>query len=57
METAITEHGEPRQPIQNLVEIAHPDYPDERLVCCPNPALYEAVAQEAFRCCRERFCC
>ena len=24
---------------QNLVEITHPDYPDERLVCCRNPAL------------------
>ena len=24
---------------QNLVEIAHPDYPGERLVCCHNPAL------------------
>jgi hypothetical protein len=45
METAITEHGEPRQLIQNLVEIAHSDYPDERLVCCRNPAL----AQERTR--------
>jgi hypothetical protein len=24
---------------QNLAEIAHPDYPDERLICCRNPAL------------------
>ena len=24
---------------QNLVEISSPDYPGERLVCCPNPAL------------------
>ena len=24
---------------QNLVEITHPDYPGERLVCCRNPAL------------------
>lgn len=24
---------------QNLFEIAHPDYPSERLVCCRNPAL------------------
>jgi hypothetical protein len=24
---------------QDLVEIAHPDYPGERLVCCHNPAL------------------
>src|SRR6266540_2681243 len=24
---------------QNLAEIAHPDYPGERLVCCRNPAL------------------
>ena len=24
---------------QNLVEITHPDYPGERLVCCHNPAL------------------
>src|SRR5271165_6265232 len=30
---------------QNLVEIAHPDYPGERLVCCRNPAL----AQERTR--------
>jgi len=27
---------------QNLAEIAHPDYPDERLVCCRNPALAES---------------
>ena len=26
---------------QDLVEIAHPDYPDERLVACRNPALAE----------------
>ena len=24
---------------QNLIEITHPDYPGERLVCCRNPAL------------------
>jgi hypothetical protein len=24
---------------QNFAEISHPDYPDERLVCCRNPAL------------------
>jgi hypothetical protein len=24
---------------QNFAEISHPDYPDERLVCCHNPAL------------------
>jgi transposase len=27
---------------QNLAEIAHPDYPGERLVCCRNPALAES---------------
>jgi len=26
---------------QSLIEITHPDYPDERLVCCRNPALAE----------------
>ena len=26
---------------QNLIEITHPDYPGERLVCCRNPALAE----------------
>src|SRR6516165_6484452 len=26
---------------QNLLEITHPDYPRERLVCCHNPALAE----------------
>ena len=24
---------------QNLIEVTHPDYPGERLVCCRNPAL------------------
>jgi len=27
---------------QNFAEITHPDYPDERLVCCRNPALEES---------------
>ena len=26
---------------QNLIEITHPDYPGERLMCCRNPALAE----------------
>ena len=30
---------------QNLVEITHPDYPGERLVCCHNPALAEDRAR------------
>jgi transposase len=31
---------------QNLFEITHPDYPDERLVCCHNPALAEERARK-----------
>src|ERR1700752_2923909 len=31
---------------QNLVEITHPDYPDERLVCCHNPALADERARK-----------
>jgi transposase len=31
---------------QDLVEISHPDYPDERLVCCHNPALAEERARK-----------
>ncbi|HZE16467.1 MAG TPA: IS1634 family transposase [Mycobacterium sp.] len=31
---------------QNLVEISHPDYPGERLVCCHNPALAEERARK-----------
>jgi transposase len=31
---------------QNLLEITHPDYPDERLVCCHNPALAEKRARK-----------
>ena len=31
---------------QNLVEIAHPDYPGERLVCCHNPALADERARK-----------
>jgi transposase len=31
---------------QDLVEIAHPDYPGERLVCCHNPALAEERARK-----------
>ena len=30
---------------QNLVEITHPDYPGERLVCCHNPALADDRAR------------
>jgi len=30
---------------QNLVEITHPDYPGERLVCCHNPALADERAR------------
>jgi hypothetical protein len=30
---------------QNLIEITHPDYPGERLVCCRNPALAEQRAR------------
>ena len=31
---------------QNLVEINHPDYPGERLVCCHNPALADERARK-----------
>ena len=31
---------------QNLVQVAHPDYPGERLVCCPNPALADERARK-----------
>jgi Transposase DDE domain len=31
---------------QNLVEITHPDYPGERLVCCHNPALAHERARK-----------
>jgi transposase len=31
---------------QDLVEITHPDYPDERLVACRNPALAEQRARK-----------
>ena len=31
---------------QNLVEITHPDYPHERLVCCHNPALADERARK-----------
>jgi transposase len=31
---------------QNLIEISHPDYPGERLVCCHNPALAEDRARK-----------
>jgi hypothetical protein len=31
---------------QNLVEISHPDYPGERLVCCHNPALADERARK-----------
>ena len=31
---------------QNLLEITHPDYPGERLVCCHNPALAEERARK-----------
>jgi transposase len=31
---------------QNLVEITHPDYPGERLVCCHNPALADQRARK-----------
>ncbi len=31
---------------QNFAEISHPDYPDERLVCCRNPALAEQRARK-----------
>ena len=31
---------------QNLVEITHPDYPGERLVCCRNPALADERARK-----------
>jgi transposase len=30
----------------NLFQITHPDYPDERLVCCRNPALAEQRARK-----------
>ena len=41
---------------QNLVEITHPDYPGERLVCCHNPALADDRARtrnELLACHRE----
>ena len=31
---------------QNLIEISHPDYPGERLVCCHNPALADERARK-----------
>ena len=31
---------------QNLLEITHPDYPGERLVCCHNPALADERARK-----------
>jgi hypothetical protein len=31
---------------QNFAEIAHPDYPAERLICCRNPALAEQRARK-----------
>jgi transposase len=31
---------------QNFAEITHPDYPDERLVCCRNPALADQRAHK-----------
>jgi transposase len=31
---------------QNFAEITHPDYPDERLICCRNPALAEQRARK-----------
>ena len=31
---------------QNLVQITHPDYPGERLVCCHNPALADERARK-----------
>jgi hypothetical protein len=31
---------------QNLLEISHPDYPGERLVCCYNPALADERARK-----------
>jgi Transposase DDE domain len=30
----------------NLAEISHPDYPDERLICCRNPALANERARK-----------
>src|ERR1700752_1167563 len=37
---------------QNLVEISHPDYPGERLVCCHNPALAMSAPANAASCWR-----
>ena len=34
---------------RNLAEISHPDYPDERLVCCRNPHLRDARAAKRER--------
>jgi hypothetical protein len=31
---------------QNFAEITHPDYPEERLICCHNPALAEERARK-----------
>ncbi len=31
---------------QNFAEITHPDYPDERLICCRNPALADQRARK-----------
>ena len=31
---------------QNLLEVTHPDYPGERLVCCHNPALADERARK-----------
>lgn len=32
--------------LQNFAEITHPDYPEERLICCRNPALAEERARK-----------
>jgi transposase len=31
---------------QNFAEVTHPDYPDERLICCRNPALADQRARK-----------
>src|SRR5512143_3131604 len=46
---ALVDHGALQLSLfdeQNLVEITHPDYPGERLVCCHNPALAEERARK-----------
>ena len=39
---------------QDLAEIAHPDYPGERLIACRNPALATSVPENATTCWRHR---